>query len=111
MEEAMTPDQRAHLLGLAERVRTEEPTIGLAAALFDVGIPVECLTSRDAAAEAMPEELFVSIEQIRAAEWSVVVYRSVIGPEFDVVAQSFAPTEPRARCAAALLAMAEGAGT
>jgi len=101
----MTPDQRAHLRALAERVRTEEPTIGLAAALFDVGIPVECLTSRDASAEAMPEGWTVVIEQ-HASGWVVTLFRVILPTYQQSFASVEAPTEPRARTAADLLAMA-----
>lgn len=85
----MTPDHRIHLRALAARVRTEEPSDELRdAALIAMGweirsgtmrawryvspdgtlrpSPPNPLTSIDAAAQAMPEGLFVAFEHTRA---------------------------------------------
>jgi len=124
----MTPDQRAHLRALAERVRTEEPTEGLRDAVLiafgwrwcdyldgmisprrDYWLhPPNPLTSRDASAEAMPEGWTVLRIEQDIASWAVAIVKR---GDPAVVRAASAPTEPRARTAAALLAMAaEGDG-
>lgn len=104
------PDRARALLALADRVCAEEPTIGLAADLFNAGIPVECLTSRDAATAAMPEGLYPVIERLKGS-WQVHLYEPIEGEDgWDFVSEAEAPTEPRARTAAALRAMAAEVG-
>jgi hypothetical protein len=100
------PDRARALLALAERVCAEEPTIGLAADLFNAGIPVECLTSRDAAAGAMPEGWRIGHIAQDEDVFCVEAYRE----EPDNFASATAPDEPRARSAAALRAMAAEVG-
>ena len=105
----MTPDHRIHLRALAARVRTEEPTIGLAADLHDAGFAVHCLTSLDAAAAAMPEGWILTIETPSGMGCTVEGawdYGDEPDPEDCLSIYAEAPTEPRARTAAALLAMA-----
>ena len=125
----MTPEHRAHLRALAARVRTEEPSDALRdAVLIALGWdritnppytwwrtqdrfwgqnPPNPLTSLDAAAQAMPEGLFVACEHTRANDWLAAVHRPIIGTDdFDLVTQVYAPTEPQARTSAALEAMA-----
>ena len=123
----MDSEHRAHLRALAQRVRTEEPTEALrdavliamewitdgrdvwwrAPGFFATRKPPNPLTSIDAAAQAMPEGLFVAFEHTRANDWLATVHRPIIGTDdCDLVTQVHAPTEPRARTSAALEAMA-----
>ena len=123
----MTPEHRAHLRALAARVRTEEPSDALrdavliamewitdgrgvwwrAPGFFATRKPPNPLTSIDAAAQAMPEGLFVAFEHTPAHDWLAAVHRPIIGTDdFDLVTQVYAPTEPQARTSAALEAMA-----
>jgi len=119
----MTPDQRAHLRALAERVRTEEPSEELRdAALLAMGwtrqsaptswvlrdpkgipkiFPPNPLTSRDAAAKVMRKGWIVDRIAQRRDAWWVTLWKMEYG-----FVEASAPTEPRARTAAALLAMA-----
>jgi len=120
----MTPDQRAHLRALAERVRTEEPSDELRdAVLIAMGwtrpaaptswvlrdpkgipkiFPPNPLTSLDAAAEAMPEGWRCRFGWLDDGG----TYAYARHPDHEKPVHCIAPTEPHARCAAALLAMA-----
>lgn len=116
----MTPEHRDHLRALAQRVRTEEPTEALRDAVLiafgwthhyrDMWIT----TSRDLAPSPIPNPL-TSIDAAAALMpegWSLIVriqddgWASASASKGDLVIREGAPTEPRARCAAALEAMA-----
>jgi hypothetical protein len=101
------PDRARALLALADRVCAEEPTIGLAADLFNAGLPVECLTSLDQAAGAMPEGWRIWEIQQDASGFDVALFQPSRNPW---IARVRAPDEPRARSAAALRAMAAEVG-
>lgn len=102
------PDRARALLALADRVCAEEPTIGLAADLFNAGLPVECLTDLKAAAGAMPEGWRIdAIEQVGYGPRCEV---RIVPPYAGAGAQAEAPDEPRARTGAALRAMAAEVG-
>lgn len=122
------PDRARALLALAERVKTEHQTYGLlnqvltafgwqehtphAVWLCPQGLitPIRDrpnpLTSRDAAAGAMPEGWRIGHMAQDEDSFYVEAYRE----EPDNFASAEAPTEPRARTAAALRAMAAEVG-
>lgn len=128
----MTPERRAHLRALAARVRTEEPSDALRdTVLIALGwtpataednffglydpeggywaYPPDPLTSIDAAAGAMPEGWILTIETPSGMGCTVEGawdYGDDPDPEDYLTIYSEAPTEARARCAAALEAMA-----
>lgn len=127
----MTPEHRTHLRALAARVRTEEPSDALRDAVLIAmewitdgrGVwwryvspdgtlrpsPPNPLTSIDAAAALMPEGWILTIETPSGMGCTVDGawdYGDEPDPEDCLSIYAEAPTEPRARTAAALLAMA-----
>jgi len=121
------PDRARALLALADRVCAEEPTGELRdAVLIAMGWntdrkgvwwqprrslntrnPPNPLTSRDAAAGAMPEGWRIGHMTQDEDSFCVEAYRE----EPDNFASAEAPDEPRARTAAALRAMAAEVGS
>lgn len=109
------PDRARVLLALADRVEREEPSFDLSSALKQAighDDPLwhfrPYLTSLDAAASAMPKGWRIWMIDQSDTGFAVTMHRpSAIG---SLVVSAEAPTEPRARLAAALRAMAVEVG-